>query len=115
MRFLIPFAFLSAVIAFPRGSNLDHLESLGPISENCITCIEAQDPQHQVMVAIMANINVSCENQIEGPDDRPTCKKDASKYCKAAAQVLGEFWFKLPNVNECCGTELIRNFVKSCA
>ena len=115
MRFLVLFAFVSAASAFPRAPNLDYFESLGPILEDCVTCIEVQNPQHQVLMAIYTNIHVSCENQIEGPDDQPTCKKDASKYCRAAAQVLGEFWFKLPNVNNCCGTEMIRTFVKSCA
>ena len=114
MRFLIPFAFLSAVIAFPRGSNLDLIEPRGAIPEECVTCIEVHDPQHQVLAAIYTNIVTSCENDLE-PPNYLTCKKYASKYCKAAVQVLGEFWFKLPNVNNCCNTEGVRTFVKSCA
>ena len=114
MKFLIIFGFVSAAVAFPRGSNLDLFESRGAIPEECVTCIGAHDLQHQVLMAIYTNIVTSCENDLE-PPNYLTCKKYASKYCKAAVQVLGEFWFKLPNVNNCCGTETIRTFVKSCA
>ena len=119
MKFLIIFAFVSAAIAFPRGSNLDLFESRGANPEMCVYCIEdVSDPQHQVLQflidSILTNIMANCETELEPPNFN-TCKKGASKYCKAAVQVLGEFWFKLPNVNNCCGTEMILTFVKSCA
>ena len=118
MRILILFTVISAAIAFPRGSNLDFFEPSGAIPEECVTCIKVNDPQHQVLQflidSILTNIMANCETELEPPNFN-TCKKGSSKYCKAAVQVLGEFWFKLPNVNNCCNTEGVRTFVKSCA
>ena len=119
MKFLILFAFVSAAIAFPRGSNPDLFESRGAVLEKCVYCIEVHDPQHQVLQfvigSIYTNVMFSCKTEIEPANwKKAKCKKDAAKYCKAAVQVLGEFWFTLPNVNDCCGTEQVRNLVKSC-